>query len=414
MNSIIREKIWVCSSCSTRQSGRDTACSACGNPREIGERRSAAGGGRAVTDPELLRRALAGPDWDCVQCESGNRAGLTRCLNCGVSRPGQKENTDESEESEAATIVAGPTVRASSASPATSHRPVQIPPPAAFPAVSPFPSFRLGWGTAVFTGAGVISILGLLGVGWLLSTHEVIGEVTRLDWHTSVVVSRWTDTTVDRWAHQTTEIRPRKPVNGRGEQAGLTLVPGSCRPQLYDTLKVPAGTEQKCTDTYEDKSVSVPCQKTRPVVCGETCTDLDNGFESCKPEYCEESYESTCADTVRVPAGQKCETVTVYKDEEVYRDRCVYQTQRWLQDRILELTGEGHKVDWPHFDPTELEKGHNLETYWVSVTYPTPEGQNSLYRQGVSREEYATWQIGDPMILTIRNTGHIADIRRKD
>jgi hypothetical protein len=83
----IREGRWDCPSCgSTRVYGRHVDCPGCGKPRPAGIRFYLADGEPAITDPEQLREATAGPDWICLHCAASNRATQAGCGGCGAPR----------------------------------------------------------------------------------------------------------------------------------------------------------------------------------------------------------------------------------------------------------------------------------------------------------------------------------------
>ena len=83
----IREGRWDCPSCgSTRIYGRHVDCPGCGKPRPAGVRFYLAEGEPAITDPERLREAKAGPDWVCLHCAASNRATQAGCGGCGAPR----------------------------------------------------------------------------------------------------------------------------------------------------------------------------------------------------------------------------------------------------------------------------------------------------------------------------------------
>jgi hypothetical protein len=83
----IREGRWDCPSCgSTRVYGRHVDCPGCGKPRPAGIRFYLADGEPAITDPEQLREATAGPDWICLHCAASNRATQASCGGCGAPR----------------------------------------------------------------------------------------------------------------------------------------------------------------------------------------------------------------------------------------------------------------------------------------------------------------------------------------
>lgn len=409
----IREKVWTCSSCGGLNKGRETQCPSCGNPREREERR-AAQRGAVVADPELLRRALAGRDWDCRQCRTGNRADLRACTNCGSLRFKDAE-VDE----DPATVISAPAVplrnrkAASAPPPLPAPAPPPLPPP---PPPAPASFFRASPATGArrwaVAGVGAMLVFGLAGIGWLFQVREVPGTVTDLSWRRSIQVMRWADTTVKRWRHQTVAVAARAPVEGRGEQAGLALVEDSCRSEVFEYVKVQTGTRNVCEDIFEYKRVEYSCTKTREVKCGERCEDLDNGFEACEDVTCPESYAGTCTRTDRVKVREDCKDIPVYTDTPVYQDRCSYRTQMWVQDRVLELTGHDRNPKWPDFTPEELEKGIRKDSYQAVLSYQDGGPKQVPWPLGL--DAYMQWELGAPVVLTVRNTGTVVNVMYGD
>ena len=63
------EDTWICPSCSASNRGRDLACRQCGARKDARVEDHASGpAAPEVTDPELLRKATAGPNWTCSYC----------------------------------------------------------------------------------------------------------------------------------------------------------------------------------------------------------------------------------------------------------------------------------------------------------------------------------------------------------
>ena len=94
MSRIVELK-WECGECDTAGIlGRNKNCPSCGSPREKGEMSMSGLGASSygrdgrnkaatVTDPELLKMALAGPDWFCSHCGTGNKGDGDRCNGMG-------------------------------------------------------------------------------------------------------------------------------------------------------------------------------------------------------------------------------------------------------------------------------------------------------------------------------------------
>jgi hypothetical protein len=84
------EMRWRCSACDTENLGRHKTCQHCGKPKGREEFYDAPEDEEVpITDPELLKQALAGPDWECAFCKSHQRRDSGECVECGA--PNQAE-----------------------------------------------------------------------------------------------------------------------------------------------------------------------------------------------------------------------------------------------------------------------------------------------------------------------------------
>jgi hypothetical protein len=84
---VIREGRWDCSACgATGNGGRHTDCTRCGKPRPYNVHFYRSDSAADVVDPEQLRDARAGADWQCKACYTSNRALLAECRVCRTPR----------------------------------------------------------------------------------------------------------------------------------------------------------------------------------------------------------------------------------------------------------------------------------------------------------------------------------------
>jgi hypothetical protein len=78
------ENTWNCPSCSAINRGRDLDCQRCGARKGAQVEDQLSGSdAHAVTDPELLRKATAGPNWACEYCGGQERNSHGECAHCG-------------------------------------------------------------------------------------------------------------------------------------------------------------------------------------------------------------------------------------------------------------------------------------------------------------------------------------------
>lgn len=422
----IREKVWDCRDCDTKGIlGRHKECPSCGSAREKGEMRSLRGvTAPTVTDPELLGLAKAGADWFCTHCSAGNRGDGDRCSECGAPRYATAEE-DHPDFAGAHKKVEGADAKLEREmdqdprppEPPPPPRPppprpvFEDPPPA--PHKSPFPAILVG-------------IMGLFGavtiayaINWAFTTHEVVGSVASSAWSHTVHVERWTDTTVRKWRHQTTETTEVQPTSGSGERAGIELVTGSCRDEHFDDEKYVCGSHQDCHDVYRTESESYSCSKSESYECGEDCRDLGNGFEDCSPRYCTRSVPDTCTRDKQVFDHEECRTVDDYCTRPIMKPKCNYNTQEWVGIGDHPTSGAGIGFQWATFDLGTLDRARYSATYRVTSSY-TDDGPQShvLVDTQVSRSsrasaegasaEYLSWKVSDPVYFQINNLGGVS------
>lgn len=328
------ELTWVCSSCQTRNRGRDKVCTGCGNPKDASERFEMPGETRSVasvTDAEGLRAASAGRDWRCPFCRADNTALARACKQCGAER--------------------GTT-----------------------PAIPKLPSPPLGRAPVAAPGPRVSTmLLGLVALGFVVSTCVLGG----LFWAasrpsaplpvyappaSSIVLAH-----VEARSWRTTRIAMRHrlvPGEGFAESQppdAVDVTPDGVRhhhdDQVEDGMQPETYTEDvpyQDTETYTEQ---VPCgQDCTPIpeTCHEECTDDGNGFASCH-DVCSGGGQTctprTCSETrTRSVTRTRPETRTrmVPRYRTVPRDApwSRWRAWAWVEDRRAERQGTSEPVVW--------------------------------------------------------------------
>lgn len=433
----IREKLWKCSDCgSDGILGRHKECPNCGSPREKGEMRSLAGQGTSVpvvTDPELLAKARAGADWFCTHCTSGNIGNGSACSKCGAPRyataeedhpefRGDHRRVEGSDARLERAMSLDPRPPESGRTPPPPPRRPPPPPRDYYEPPSPPPRSNLA---TILVGGGVFAALGLViwFFVWAFSTHDVRGEVTEMTWTRTVHVEAWTQTTARLWKHQTSERAEVPPSYGSGGTPGLALVPGSCRSEQFDTERYVCGSHEECKDVYRDKQEDYTCTKSEEYVCGETCSDLGNGFEECDDKYCTRDVSATCTRTVSVFDHKECWDEDDYCTRPIMKDRCDYRTQEWREAGAYPASGRGTEFRWAAVNPGPLDRATYSATYKVAYTYKdggevkhegflTEAGRGTKASAesaaSTGTKAYSTWQVGDPVALKVNNLGGVA------
>jgi hypothetical protein len=397
----IVELRWNCGECdSTGILGRHKECPQCGAPREKGEMKmdGLASPGSAVTDPALLELAHAGPDWFCTYCESGNRGDVDVCESCSAPRLGEADEDH----------------------PDFARRPPEPPPPL----LSPTAKANLGNAKkgccascgclSGGTGLAVLGLLLLVLVAILFAPdppppRTVQGQVTSVVWKHEVAQERWSDVTVGHWRDQVTD--------GQGVAGQALQYQGNCRQEVRGTNRRACGSHEECspktrTETYDDT-----CTRTVEVACGETCTDLGNGFASCETDYCDETERYRCEKTRTVPDGEECETVTDYCEDPYYGTKCDYLTQIWQPIAAESARGTGVDTRWPALDTRPDDRFTYSADYDVTVTYrdgddtrtlvlDEPVGPDlsgvDLATADAARERLQDWAPGTPVWVSLR------------
>lgn len=342
-----------------------------------------------VTDPALLDLANAGFDWFCAHCGGGNRGDRHECSSCGSPRK----------------LVEVPT----KAEDAFFRKQAPPPAPPEDGTPEPPPSDHSKW---IFAGAGVLFLVFVLTVGWWASrTHDVVGEVARMEWSRTVTVEAWTPDVKREWSHRAHERAETPPVNGAGERSGFTLVPGSCREEHYEDERYQCGTREESYDcsTYHTESYTDTCYRTESYSCGETCRDNGNGFATCRTKTCTRRESYSCTKTRRVRDPKTCyREVPKYCERPIYRERCGYLTQKWVQVRTPTLSGTGRDLTWPDPALGPLERSSREGQYTVTWSYEDQVKPGSFSRK-LPEAEYLSWTAGQPVYLKVTRMGTVSD-----
>lgn len=342
--------VWRCTSCSHRNLGRHTVCQGCGDPKDASEPYEMPGDTAAaatVTDPSLLKLALAGANWRCRYCRSDQRALDGTCKSCGASQGEAMPRT------RSVAQRAGP------------HK-------AGVP-----------WRVALFGVAGAVLLL--LVVSLTLAARgsrsatgsQRMGRVVALaklpfrDQPCEVTSARWIHTVVVERYHRAAregfeEARPKDAldvvaVEKRFHHTERVLVGYDTVPY---TVTEPDGYD---TETYtEQESCGEDCTDL-PENCQERCTSNENGFATCRTECsgggqrCSTRY-CTVTKTRQVPRTKQ---VTYTRQEPRYEDQARdamwyrWRVWAWEPHRTLEKSGQNEQTPvWP--DKDELKPAGKL------------------------------------------------------
>jgi hypothetical protein len=371
------EMAWPCTSCQTRNMGRDLVCVSCGSPRKHTDHGEsyvlpADLGAARVTDESLKATFSAGPNWHCENCGSDQRRADGSCLQCGA-------NKQENDEPTPSAIVPPPQRN----QPEDDRR-----------ERTHAPSFN--W-RGLLTAAGVVtgSVAAVAAIAWLLWPRDMTATVASTRWEYVSVLSQRKVNDGEGWKRSA-------PGGAYGfvcqkRKSGTEKChPYDCNPhKVYET----------CYDTCP-RVVEVKC---RPRECNcridrSSCVADGAGGADCD-EVCD-----TCYDTCKKTVEEKCRphdcngrTVydTCYDTCDVMENWCTYEYDTWPTINTQRMSGTGRVTEWPALvanGPDQRLK--RTESYRVEFsndedawTYK-PDGLADYRRFAVGEEWRATVMIG--------------------
>jgi hypothetical protein len=360
--------------------------------------------GSGAIAPELMELALAGPDWFCRNCESGNKGTSMQCVSCGSSlqedsaQPEQespRERSEEWKEKSISTPLVGFQEDTRDAQELSEQ-------------TTPFP-----W----WIGGMVILIL-LVGSGmfWAFSSHTTEATLQKMEWNYVVHIDEWKPEVVRRFRKATREVKMVLPVAGKGGQAGMQLIGNSCREEHYQWRSYSCrgnhccdpGDQEVCKDVYRSERENYPCTRTvsEQKADGMTCKSLGNGFEKCETRYQIVTREvpDTCTRSKQVFSHRVCEC-----KEDVQEIACEYLQYVWRERTALPTSGEGVETHYAIYEPTSLERIRKEEQYVVTFTYEA-NGLQTYVETPRSYLEYAAWADRSTYAITLYNMGMVKEI----
>lgn len=302
MSTFQVEMRWRCSACREENLGRHKKCQNCGKKKGREAFYDTPGTetptrADAVTDPELIRQAEAGADWECKYCRCHERRDSGECAECGSDQSDSVEHETHWDDGTSSKKGESPqpTVEAS---------------PRRYTARFMAFDWRGHW--RWFAGAaGVFAVATVL---WLVfRTRVVDASVTSGAWTCAIEVERYRIIAAEGFD----EDRP-------GD--AFDVLPLGTRHHHYD--QVPDGFR---TEHY---TVQEPCGQsctTTPV----SCTSNGNGFKTC-------SGGGTSCST-RYCSVSKTRQVQKYRDVSVRRMWYRWKAWRWTHERTVSETGTHSK-----------------------------------------------------------------------
>jgi hypothetical protein len=384
---------WTCTKCRKDNSGKLRACSKCGDERDFEELAAIRLDENApvVTDENELRQARLGPDWTCVACNVTVQGDQLKCPTCGAKQGA----TTEDLMFRAKTRAGDPLERA-----LLIEQDGDVEGRLALEGRGTRPWYEgaLGRGrdqivrnprTSIGILCGILAVVLIGFFWWGLSIHTVDGKVTGMNWTQRTERLTWTPTQMSDWEASLSNRPETKPVNGRGEVAGIRIT--NCAPKHHHDERYACGSHQE--------------SRSERVACGshQSCSNSSNGngsfSRSCSTvtDYCNRSY------TV---------TVTDYCSRPIYRSYCSYDTQMWMQTEILSASGIGVETRWPEMTPRVLDKIVHRGDWTVLIQYTDDGEVETTENHPTSEAEYKTWSVGEKTHVDVRGWGSVSGVRR--
>lgn len=395
------EMRWRCSACKTENLGRHKTCQECrkakgSEPFYDGPEAECLE--NAVTDPDLIDQAEAGPDWECRFCSSHQRRDDGTCAECGANQGESRDNpttwddgkvgpagggltaleeiqqADREEIREAERGLEGKLSLSDTEPPvyeriladelrerrtkrkATYRRsgPFRTPAPTAVDVEPERPSIPIDRRQPFLIGGVALGCI-LLGTlfFFLFRTRIVDAQVTSVSWAHMVHVERY-------------QVIPDSGFDESQPSDAFDVQYQGTRHHHYIQVQDGTKTEyyqeacgQDCTTTPRS------CYKT-PV----TCTNNNNGFKSCSggDERC------TGGDQVcRTKYCQRSRQVPKYKDVSVEEAWYTWKVWRWKHHRNVVAEGTDNNPYWPTEEQVGLNRactgGEKERTTSPSVSY---------------------------------------------
>ncbi len=358
-----QEMGWSCATCEKLNRGRFKECQNCGKPKEgepfIDLPEEGEGVAWAVRDPELIKQATAGSDWECRFCSSHQRRDNGDCAQCGAKQGDSRSHPTKWDDGTVGPAGVGSTVledlqaeaqaeKTETRAEARRHRQPkaqrrqpqareETPPPiddiSRFkdPLVSPKALVALLF-------AAVLGVLLFV----LFRSREVEATVTALHWTNTIEVER-------------EQIVPGHGFNEDRPFDAFDVDFQGSRHHHYKkvktgTRKVPYSEDYKCGEDCTTTSVQ--------------CRSNSNGFK-------------TCSGGDRVCSPKFCSR-TAYRTEDTFDSVSIeepyytWKVRRWATNRALKAEGSTDQPYWPsegevHLEPP-LEREQRLSSFDVTFT----------------------------------------------
>jgi hypothetical protein len=301
-----------------------------------------------LTDEAAIQTAEAGPDWHCDHCGADNKAGSTKCRQCGNDRTQE----DEARETREYGLDEVP-----HSDEDTRPKKDKTPPPP-----PPSKSRKGLWGC-----------LGVIGL--------IVAVLAFFFWPKSVVA-----TVAGHRFERTIDVETYGPV----QRSGWDLPAGATLIRQYQDVHH----HDKVVDRYETRTRTVQEKVGEErYVCGKK--DMGNGHF--KDKYCTRPKYRNKTETYREP---------VYRDVPVYKTKYEYTIMDWSVAQTLKAEGPAKPARWPD-TPAATDtrrQGKKTEKYWLKL-------KDEKGKEHELEAPYAIWDrfgVGDKMPAKANRAGGLS------
>lgn len=355
----IREGRWDCQFCGTIGNlGRHRQCQNCGRSRPESTKFYLADDAQ-VTDKQLQRQALVGPDWVCQFCGTSNAADITVCASCGSPRE-ENSPVQKIKEYDLADV------------PTSGDMTFDEEPTEDGPTEEPKQKPKIP--TIALVGAGVLALICLGAIAFLIfGSRESEATVDGFLWERTLALEELQTVVEEDW---------QIPEEGR-------LLSQREAIHHYDQVLDHYETRQREVEEQVQVGVNV-------YVCGQR--DLGNGFF--EDIECEEPvYESQ----VRTETYEE----PIYRDVPVYQTLYSYDIDKWIEIGSETASANDHAPYWPRVNLESNQREGEAEEYYVVYFV---DGEGASYEWETTWTQWQRLEQGQKVVLKLNALGEISDI----
>lgn len=353
----IRIGRWDCTTCGFKGvKGPESECTNCGADRPKNVKFYLADDSEIVQDPELLKKAKAGPDWRCSFCSENNPADLAICNSCGNPRGEDDKKLEVKEYNLANTPTTGDGTKEKKIYSDTPIQEVEKPKAEVvdYSRLGRIKAFGKRHKKKILIGLGIFTFLIIL----LLLDKNITVKVVSFDWERTIKVEEYKLVEEEGWSVP----------SGGTETSSFEAI--HHYDQVLDRYETRTKTEQRAVGSEQ-------------YACG--TRDLGNGYFEDK--YCTrtiyESYEVSYEEPI-------------YRKEPVYATKYRYLIYRWKSIAPLKSSGKDKEPHWPNtnhikLNPTHFREGKRKDIYRVQVL----DEENILQNDKVPEKIWNKLSVGD-------------------